>query len=159
MDAHAENEVHPGRERRLGGRFGRGLGIEGQTDLERLLARKGDDAPQIRTGLVVDGDAVGARLAELLEMSLGASIIRWQSSTPPAAWTIGEIDWSTIGPTVIGGTKCPSPTSKWNTRTSARSSTSICSPRREKSAAYSDGSTSMVRIQSCQLTRVILGAR
>ena len=59
----------------------------------------------------------------------------------------GAIDSSTIGPIVTGSTKCPSPTSKWKTRAPARSSTSICSPSRAKSAAYSDGSTSTVRIQ------------
>src|SRR4051794_22586529 len=76
--------------------------------------------------------------------------MRWQSSTPSMRCTSGEIDCSTIGPIVIGSTKCPSPTSKWNTRTPVRSRTSICSPRIEKSAAYSDGSTSTVRIQSFQ---------
>ena len=65
----------------------------------------------------------------------GSSTIRWQSSTPPSRWTIGAIHLSTIGPVVTGGMKCPSPTSKWKTRHSARRSTSICSPRREKSAA------------------------
>src|SRR5437667_109510 len=50
---------------------------------------------------------------------------------PPAPWTSGAIDCSTIGPVVIGGTKCPSPTSKWKTRASARRSTSTCSPRRD----------------------------
>src|SRR5215470_406999 len=64
----------------------------------------------------------------------------------------GEIDCSTIGPIVTGSTKWPSPTSKWNTLQPARRSTSICSPRREKSAPYSDGSTSTVRIHSDQGT-------
>src|SRR6266852_8475705 len=71
---------------------------------------------------------------------------------PPAAWTIGAIAWSTIGPIVTGSTKCPSPTSKWKTRAPVRRSTSICSARLAKSAAYNDGSISTVRIQSCQAT-------
>src|SRR5712692_6190554 len=71
---------------------------------------------------------------------------------PPIACTIGEIACSTIGPTVIGSTKWPSPTSKWNTRAPVRRSTSICEPRLAKSAAYNDGSISTVRIHSCQAT-------
>ena len=54
--------------------------------------------------------------------------MRWQSSTPPSRWTIGEIDLRTIGPIVIGSTKCPSPTSKWKMRTPASMTVSICSP-------------------------------
>ena len=65
----------------------------------------------------------------------GPSTIRWTSSTPPSRWTSGAIHLSTIGPIVTGGMKWPSPTSKWKTRHSARSSTSTCSPSREKSAA------------------------
>jgi hypothetical protein len=61
--------------------------------------------------------------------------MRWQSSRPPSRWTSGEIDSSTIGPTVIGGTKCPSPMSKGKMRAPARIRVSICSPSREKSAA------------------------
>ena len=70
MDAHAEDEVDVRRERSLCGRLRSGLGIEGQPDLEALLTCEGDDAPQVRASLVVDGDAVGARLAELLEVAL-----------------------------------------------------------------------------------------
>ena len=80
---------------------------------------------------------------------------REESDDSATECTRGAIDSSTIGPVVIGGTKCPSPTSKWNTRHSARSRISTCSPRREKSAAYSDGSTSIVRIQSPQVTTLI----
>ena len=135
MDAHAENEVHARRERRLCSCFGRGLGIEGQTDLEPLLACEGDDASQVRAGLVVDGHAVGARLAELLEMALRR--LDHQMAVEHAAPRVDDRRdrLEHDRPHVIGGTKCPSPTSKWNTCTSARSSTSICSPSREKSAA------------------------
>ena len=41
----------------------------------------------------------------------------------------------TIGPIVIGSTKCPSPTSKWKMRVPAAMTVSSCSPSREKSAA------------------------
>src|SRR5438046_697605 len=57
---------------------------------------------------------------------------------------------------VTGSTKWPSPTSKWKTRHSARSSTSSWSPRCAKSAPYSEGSTSTVRIQSSQGTKPML---
>jgi hypothetical protein len=65
----------------------------------------------------------------------GSTIIRWQSTTPPAACTIGAIDCNTIGPVVIGATNWPSPTSNWKMRTPPRSRISSCSPRQEKSAA------------------------
>src|SRR5919108_49336 len=53
----------------------------------------------------------------------------------------------------------PMPPSTWKTRAPARRSVSIWSPRREKSAAYSDGSTSTVRIQSRQGIAKILGTK
>src|SRR6266542_3691878 len=82
----------------------------------------------------------------------GASTIRWQSTAPPRAWMRGAIDSITIGPIVTGGTKCPSPTSKWKMRVPASSSASICAPRFQKSAAYSDGATSTARTWLVQLT-------
>ena len=54
---------------------------------------------------------------------------------PPRSWINGAIERSTTGPIVTGGTKWPSPTSKWKTRAPASSSASICSPSRAKSAA------------------------
>src|SRR5215218_949671 len=78
--------------------------------------------------------------------------MRWQSIVPPASWTSGATERSTTGPIVTGGTKWPSPTSKWKTRAPARSKTSISSPRRVKSAAYNEGSISTVRIQSRHAT-------
>src|SRR5205823_6528640 len=89
----------------------------------------------------------------------GRSTIRCTSMAPPPLWTIGEIDCSTIGPIVTGSTKCPSPTSKWKMRQPAARSVSICSPRREKSAPYSDGSTSAPRIQSFHMASSIAQAR
>ena len=46
-----------------------------------------------------------------------------------------EIERSTTGPIVTGGTKWPSPQSKWKTRQPASRRRSICSPSRRKSAA------------------------
>ena len=43
----------------------------------------------------------------------------------PAAWTWSAIDAATRGPIVIGGTKCPSITSKWMTRAPAAITSSI----------------------------------
>ena len=43
-------------------------------------------------------------------------------------WDVGDghfVPPVTMGPIVTGGTKCPSPTSKWKTRAPARNSTSI----------------------------------
>src|SRR3954449_1530714 len=68
----------------------------------------------------------------------------------------GEIDSSTIGPIVTGSTECPSPTAKGKTRQHAAISASICSPSREKSEAYSEGSTSAPRIHSFQDTSAML---
>ncbi len=65
----------------------------------------------------------------------GLSTIRWQSIAAPASWIVSEIDRRTTGPIVTGSTKCPSPTSKWKTRTPASSSASTCAPSRAKSAA------------------------
>src|SRR5471032_1678168 len=78
----------------------------------------------------------------------GFSAIKCTSIAPPETWISGEIDLRTIGPIVIGSTKWPSPTSKWKTRQPARRSTSTCAPRLAKSAAYSDGSTSVVLVHS-----------
>ena len=62
----------------------------------------------------------------------GSSTMRWQSRTPPRAWTIGAIACSTTGPIVIGSTKCPSPTSKWKIRAPAlRSSLHLLAEARE----------------------------
>src|SRR5918999_4602370 len=88
----------------------------------------------------------------------GSSTIRWQSSTPPRSCTGRAIERRTTGPIVTGGTKWPSPTSKWKTRAPASRSRSSCSPRRRKSAAYSDGSISAPRTHSLQPTRPILGS-
>ena len=135
VDAHAEDEV----DELAGDRddvVRLGLRVEGDADSELELARLPDHARKVVAGLVVHGDAVAARLGDLPESaSPGCSTMRWQSSTPPSRWTIGEIDLSTIGPIVIGSTKCPSPTSKWKIRAPASMSVSICSPSREKSAA------------------------
>src|SRR5262245_2953018 len=86
----------------------------------------------------------------------GFVTIRWQSMTPPPSWTIGANAWRTTGPIVIGSTKCPSPTSKWKTRAPASSRRRTWSPSCVKSAAYSEGSISTVRIQSRQATATIL---
>src|SRR5918999_3899958 len=86
----------------------------------------------------------------------GSSTIRWQSRTPPRSRTRGAIERRTTGPIVTGGTKWPSPTSKWKTRAPASSRRSSCSPRRRKSAAYSDGSISTPRTHSLQPTVAML---
>ena len=65
----------------------------------------------------------------------GSSTIRWQSMRPSRSWISGAIERSTTGPIVTGGTKWPSPTSKWKTRAPPSSSSRICAPRFAKSAA------------------------
>ena len=82
----------------------------------------------------------------------GFETMRCTSITPPAAWIAGAIARRTTGPIVIGSTKCPSPTSKWKIRAPALRRCWTCEPRLAKSAAYSDGSISTVRIQSRQGT-------
>src|SRR4051812_695151 len=71
----------------------------------------------------------------------GASIIRWTSTTPPASWTWSAIPPRTSGPIVIGGTKCPSITSKWITRAPASITAPTWWPRRPMSAERIDGAT------------------
>ena len=75
----------------------------------------------------------------------GSATMRWQSRATPHPRASGAIDASTMGPTVISGMKWPSPTSKWKTRAPAPATVAIWSPSREKSDAYSDGSTSTSR--------------
>ena len=65
----------------------------------------------------------------------GSLTIRWQSSRAPQPRTSGEMDAATIGPIVISGMKCPSPTSKWKIRAPAACTAPSCSPSREKSDA------------------------
>ena len=55
----------------------------------------------------------------------GSTIIKWQSTLPPAWWIAGATDCTTIGPIVIGGMNCPSPTSTWKMRQPAPRSASI----------------------------------
>mgnify|MGYP003694810873 CR=1 FL=1 len=92
-------------------------GLNARPDLQAVLPRLRDHLAQARAGLEVDGDAVGARLRELREVTL--RVVDHQVAVEHAAVVGGRSarsTASTIGPIVTGGTKCPSPTSKWKTR-------------------------------------------
>src|SRR4051794_4532801 len=71
----------------------------------------------------------------------GCSIMRWTSTSAPAAWTCSAIAPTASGPIVIGGTKWPSITSTWMTPAPAASTSPTSSPSRAKSAARIDGAT------------------
>src|SRR4051794_15999868 len=76
----------------------------------------------------------------------GRSIIRCTSTMPPRPFTRSRIASTISGPIVIGGTKCPSITSTCITRAPASITSSICSPRREKSAESSEGAIALLGI-------------
>src|SRR3954471_10894489 len=71
----------------------------------------------------------------------GRSIIRCTSSIPPAPcpWSASEATIS--GPSVIGGTKCPSITSQWMTLAPASMTSATCWLRGDKSGERIDGAT------------------
>ena len=122
MDAHAEDEVGVRGRGRLGHVLGLRLGVERDAEAELELARERARSRAVAPAdLVVDGHAVGARLLQLGEVP--PRVVDHQVAVEArrrAAWPIGAIPRSTTGPIVIGGTKCPSPTSKWKMRTPAR---------------------------------------
>src|SRR5258707_15826000 len=66
----------------------------------------------------------------------GFSIIRWQSSGSRVAW---RKDFTTGGPSVRLGTKCPSMTSTWITAAPPASASLMSAPKRAKSAERIDG--------------------
>ncbi len=81
------------------------------------------DARGVGRDLDVERDGVRTRRGELLEVMRG--VVDHQVAVEHAArrrGCIGAIDRRTTGPIVTGGTKCPSPQSKWKTRQPAASS-------------------------------------
>ena len=99
------------------------LGVEGEPDREPVLARAAATPAGSSRRLDVEGDAVAARLGDLLEVV--RRVVDHQVAVDHAAGRVdrGAIERSTTGPIVTGGTKCPSPTSKWKTRQPAARST------------------------------------
>src|SRR5579862_4413376 len=74
--------------------------------------------------------------------SSGFSIIRWQSS---GNFVTLRSDFTTGGPIVRFGTKCPSITSTWMTLAPPSVAAHTCSPSRAKSAERIDGASSIKR--------------
>ena len=133
MDRHAEHEIHS-----VGGRDGVGhgcLGVERDTDAEPERTRGGHGTRWVVAGLDVERDAVSTGARDRLEVPLGLGDHQMAVELRPQPRTNGEMDASTIGPTVTSGMKWPSPTSKWKTFAPAPYSASSCAPRREKSDA------------------------
>ena len=91
----------------------------------------------------MEGDRVGAGLDELARPGArGARSSGARRASPPAvAHLLARAPPTTSGPTVIGGTKCPSITSTWITRAPASSTSPTCSRSRPKSAERIDGAT------------------
>ena len=87
----------------------------------------------------------------LVTQGITTVVVNQDGRSPwPIAEQRAQIERNTTGPIVTGGTKCPSAWSKWKTRQPAASSSSICSPRRQKSPAYRDGAISTLRRLSGQ---------
>src|SRR5208282_1161491 len=72
--------------------------------------------------------------------SSGFSIIRWQSSGKSVTL---RSDFTTGGPMVRFGTKCPSMISTWMTLPPPSAAACTCSPSRAKSAERIDGASSI----------------
>src|SRR5229473_8628497 len=72
--------------------------------------------------------------------SSGFSIIRWQSS---GNFVTLRSDFTTGGPIVRFGTKCPSIISTWTTLPPPSPAARTCSPRRAKSAERIEGASSI----------------
>src|SRR5258708_7717728 len=70
----------------------------------------------------------------------GLSIIRWQSSGSLVAL---RNDFTSCGPRVMLGTKCPSITSTWMTVPPPSAARPTCSPSRAKSADKIEGASSI----------------
>ena len=134
MDAHAEHELRPGG-RATRGDGGLVAGIESDADSEPVRAGARRDPGRVVGRLDVEGDGVRARRRDLLEVV--RRVVDHQVAVEhPAGGVDQRRDRAEHDrPIVTGGTKCPSPTSKWKMRHPAASSASICSPSRVKSAA------------------------
>ena len=65
---------------------------------------------EVRPGLGMDGDDVGAGFSERLEEASTGEIIRWTSN---GFFVCGRSALTTAGPMVMLGTKWPSMTSTW----------------------------------------------
>ena len=98
MDAHAEDEIDLRLARGLRRLVHVRLRVERQPDLQPVLARERDDVRQVRAGLEVDGDAVGAGFGELRDVPLRALDHQVAVEHAARAWTSGAIHLSTIGP-------------------------------------------------------------
>ena len=118
-------------------------GLNAMPDAEPVLPRGCRDGGDVGGGLDVERDGVGAGTGELLEVVRG--VVHHQVTVDHSARVV---DRGRDRPQDHGARSSPAGrsarrrTSKWNTRQPAARSSSICSPRRRKSAAYRDGSTS-----------------
>ena len=123
VDAHAEDEVDARLDAPRPRPARRSVsGLKASPTCEAVLARERDDVREVRgttSRWTVTLSAAG--LGDLLEVL--RRVVDHQVAVERrrrASCTSGAIDSSTIGPIVTGGTKWPSPTSKWKTRTPAR---------------------------------------
>ena len=94
---------------------------------------------EVRPGLGMDGDDVGAGLGEGVEERSTGEIIRWTSN---GLAVCGRSAFTTAGPIVRLGTKCPSITSMWIQSAPASSIARTSSPSLAKSADRIEGAMS-----------------
>ena len=132
--------------------FDGALRRDGLSDDAGLLAEGADRlqrAVQMRAGLGVHGDDVGAGLREGLEIGVGRR--DHQVARRRASSMRRRIALITGGPKVMLGTKWPSITSRWIQSAPAASMASTSSPRRAKSAERIEGAMIGVRSCSCRV--------
>ena len=151
MHAHAEQEVDLRREgcRGLDG----SVGVEGDAHAEVELPGSRDRGRHVVTHLDVEGDAVAARLPDLLEVALG--LHDHQVAVDPATGLVDGRRDRLHHDRADRDRRDELPVADVDVEDAARRrarSASIWSPRRMKSAAYSDGAISTPRVQSFQVT-------
>ena len=129
------------------------MALDRRAGIERdagLLAERADRlqrAMQMRAGLGMDGDDVGSRpwrRPRDRDRPARSSDARRRASSCAAA-----IAFTTSGPKVMLGTKCPSITSRWIQSAPAASTARTSSPSLAKSAARIDGAMTRGRDANC----------
>ena len=147
VDGHAQRQID--RVAISATRADRGGGVDRDADTRAALTHETRRVGDMRRGLGMESDRMGTGLAGTPgscardARSSGARRARPRPARPARA-----AKPTTIGPSVIDGTKCPSMTSTWMTRAPAASTSSTCAPSRAKSAERIDGATRTSRRRS-----------
>ena len=114
----------------------RGPGIHGDAGFLAERADRLQRAMNVRTGLDVDGDEVGAGFGEGFQIRIAR---RDHQVDVERLFGVPRSDFTTSGPKVMLGTKWPSMTSTWIQSAPAASTARTSSPSLAKSAARIDG--------------------